>query len=108
MSPKHQLLLSIAILILFSLLWFVIFGDNGLADLKALQKERDTLVEKNVKLTRENLALYREIDRLKNDPEYIENVARQELGLIGKDEMIFKINSDDTKGQDPKAQRKNE
>ncbi len=92
MSSKQQILLSLIILVLFSLLWFVIFGDNGLADLKVMKNERDTRVERNAELTRENLSLYREIDRLKNDPEYIENTARQELGLIGKDEMIFKIN----------------
>jgi len=97
MSSKQQILLSLITLALFSLLWFVIFGDNGLADLKALKKEKDTLVERNAELTRENLSLYREIDRLKNDPAYIENTARQELGLIGKDEMIFKINSGGTK-----------
>ncbi len=92
MSSKQQILLSLIILVLFSLLWFVMFGDNGLADLKVMKNERDTLVERNAELTRGNLSLYREIDRLKNDPEYIENTARQELGLIGKDEMIFKIN----------------
>jgi cell division protein FtsB len=83
--------MSLIIVALFSLFWFVIFSDNGLADLKALQKERDSLVEKNEKLTRENLSLYREIDRLKNDPEYIENVARKELGFVGKGEIVFKI-----------------
>ena len=38
-----------------------------------------------------NLSLYREIDRLKHDPKYIEDVVRRELGLIGKDEVIFKL-----------------
>ncbi len=99
MSSKQQILVSLIIVALFSLLWFVIFGDNGLADLIARQKERDTLVEKNEKLTQQNLSLYREIDRLKNDLKYIENTARQELGLVGKDEIIFKINSGGTKGQ---------
>ena len=35
--------------------------------------------------------LYREIDRVKNDLKYIENVARQELGMVGKDEVIFRM-----------------
>jgi cell division protein FtsB len=37
--------------------------------------------------------LYNEIERLKNDDKYIENIARQELGMIGKDEMILKPQS---------------
>jgi cell division protein FtsB len=28
---------------------------------------------------------------LKNDPEYVEDVARKELGVIGKDEVIIKV-----------------
>ena len=39
----------------------------------------------------DNLSLYREIDRLKHDSKYIEDVVRQELGLIGKDEVVFKL-----------------
>jgi cell division protein FtsB len=35
--------------------------------------------------------LYREIDRVKNDLKYIENVARQELGMVGKDEVILRM-----------------
>ena len=34
-----------------------------------------------------------EIDRLKNDPKYIENIARKELGMIGEDEVILKTPS---------------
>ena len=49
------------------------------------------LIEKNATLTQENLFLSREIDRLKNDPKYVENVVRKELGMIGKDEVIINL-----------------
>lgn len=100
MSVKQKILLSIIILVLFNLLLVIVFGDKGLVDFNLLKMERDGLIEKNAKLTQENLTLYREIDRLKHDPKYIENVARQELGLVGKEEMIFKIkNSDKVKNE---------
>ena len=70
---------------------FALFGENGLADLYRLKTERDILIKKNDELIRENLSLYREIERLKNDPEYVENVARNELGVIGKDEVVIKV-----------------
>lgn len=73
------------------MLIFTIFGENGLSDLYRIKTERDILLKKNDKLTRENLSLYREIERLKNDPEYVENVARNELGVIGKDEVVIKV-----------------
>jgi len=73
------------------MLFFVIFGENGLVDLNLLREQRDSLLEKNRILEQESLSLYREIDRLKHDLKYIENVARQELGMIKKEEVIFKL-----------------
>ncbi len=100
MNTREKILLSFAILALFSMLFFVIFGEYGLADFNLLRQERDGLLEKNRKLEQENLSLYREIERLKNDLEYIENVARQELGMIKKDEMIFKFKNSGKKEND--------
>jgi len=93
MLKKFNLLLSMAIFIIFSMLLLIAFAENGLVDLNYLRKERDRLVEKNESLARDNLVLYNEIERLKNDDKYIENIARQELGMIGKDEMILKPQS---------------
>ena len=90
MTTKQNIILSLIILILFSMLFLIIFGDNGLVDFVLIKGERDSLIEKNEKLNQENLNMYREIDRLKNDPKFVENVVRQELGVIAKDEVIFK------------------
>jgi cell division protein FtsB len=90
-SSKQKILLSLSILIIFSLLLFIIFGDNGLIDLDLLKRERDGLIEKNDRITMNNLSLYREIDRLEHDSGYIEDVVRRELGLIAEGEVIFKL-----------------
>jgi len=90
-SLKQKILLSLSMLVIFSLLLFIIFGDNGLADLNLLKRERDGLIEKNAKITMYNLSLYREIDRLEHDSGYIEDVVRRELGLIAEGEVIFKL-----------------
>lgn len=91
MSSKQKILLSLSILIIFSLLLFIIFGDNGLVDLNLLKRERDGLIEKNARITINNLSLYREIDRLEHDSGYIEDMVRRELGLIAEGEVIFKL-----------------
>ena len=90
MTRKQNLFLSIAVLVLFSLLFFIFFGEHGLIDLKTLKNERAQLAEKSEQLTRQNLILSVEIDRLMHDPKYIENVARQELGMVAEDELILK------------------
>jgi cell division protein FtsB len=99
MTRKQNILLSITVLLLIGLFFFIIVSEQGLADLRFLTKERDRLAEENQRLTRENLSIGTEIDRLKNDPEYIENIARQELGMIGADEIILKP-------QNPREQKK--
>ncbi len=91
MIPKKNILLAVAIVVLFLLLMFILFGESGLSDLNRLKAERDGLLKKNTELIQKNLSLYREIERLKNDPEYVENVARKELGVIGKDEVVIKV-----------------
>lgn len=83
--------MTFIMVILFSMTILIIFGDKGLADLNILKQGRDGLIERNEMLTQENLMMLRSIERLKNDPEFIENVARQELGVIGKHEFIIRI-----------------
>ncbi len=90
MTKRQRILISITAFLLVSLFFFIIFSEHGLLDLNLLKKEKKVLVEQNEQLARENLSLSIEIDRLENDPRYIENVARQELGMIGKDEIILK------------------
>ncbi len=90
MSDRQKILLSIVIVLLFSLLVFIMFSDSGLADLFKLKSERDRLLQENARLKRENLTMYRMIERLKNDPEYIESIARKELGMIKNGEVILK------------------
>ncbi len=97
MTKKKSVLLSIAILLFLGLFFFIIVSEHGLADLIFLKKEQDRLVEKNKRLTRENLSISVQIDRLKHDPEYIENIARQELGMIREDEIILKPSAPEQK-----------
>jgi len=93
MTKTQSILISIAILLIAGLFFFIIVSEHGLADLIFLKQKRNKLVEKNERLTRENLSIGIQIDRLKHDPEYIENIARKELGMIGEDEIILKPQS---------------
>ncbi len=93
MTRKQSILFSLAVMLMFSLLLFIIFGEHGLIDLNTLKAQKVQLVEKNEQLARKNISLSVEIDRLKHDPHYIENVARQELGMVGENELILKPRS---------------
>ena len=90
MTKKQGVLLSVAVFFILSLLFFIVFSERGLADLSLMKKERDRLQTQNQQITQENLTLGVEIDRLKNDPRYIESVARKDFGMIGQDEIVVK------------------
>ena len=90
MTKRQNILLSISILLLISLFIYIIFSKHGYSDMVLLKQEQSKLIQVNERLNRGNLAISIEIDRLKHDLTYIENIARQELGMIGKDEIIIK------------------
>jgi cell division protein FtsB len=100
-SNGQKILLSLVALVLFNILLVIIFGDRGLVEVNRLNGERDLLLKENRELTEKNLALRREIERLKTDPAYIEHIARQELGMIGRDEVIVRFNSPENKTPRP-------
>ncbi len=98
MTPRRKIIFGVVSMAMFSLLLVVIFGDNGLVELKRLQHTHQSLVQHNARLTQDNSLMYATVDRLQNDAVYIDNIARRELGMIRSDELIFKFKSD------PKAQ----
>jgi cell division protein FtsB len=88
-SLKYAIVTVITGLAMVGLLVFGIFGEKGLTDLNRLKGELRQMNQQIDRLKQENLVLYRYIDRLRNDPDFVESVARQELGMIGKDEVII-------------------
>lgn len=97
MSTVQKIFLLFVSLLLFNLLLVTIFSDKGFVELIQLKNDEKSLIEQNTALVQKNFALHYEIDRLKNDPGFIENVARQKLGMIGKDEVILNLNRTKTK-----------
>lgn len=77
-------------MVILSTLLLIVFGENGLTDRKRLKLRYREVVSENTAIAKENARLYRQIERLKNDPAYIESIARRELGMIGSNEVIVK------------------
>jgi len=47
LNSKLKILLAFAILLLFTLSLFIVFGDKGLADLNNLKQKKDNLIAEN-------------------------------------------------------------
>ena len=74
------------------------FGERGFIHLYRMEKERLALVGRIKELEMKNQDLLEKIDRLRSDQEYIESVARKELGLIKDNEVMYRfVRKDDAK-----------
>lgn len=93
MGARQNILIAVAMAAMVVMFFMIVFGDNGLVDLRMLKNKHALQQMRNEQLARENLQLHRQIDRLKHDPAYIESIARQELGMIAPDEVIIKPRS---------------
>lgn len=71
-----------------------VFGENGLIDVYGLNKEKQALSSRNSVLKHENTRISEEIRLLKADKRYTATVARDELGMIGADEVLYIIEKD--------------
>ena len=70
------------------------FGRNGLAELYKIQKEKERCLAVLSDLREKNELLSAEIRRLRGDPKYLESVAREELGLVRENEIIYRFKSE--------------
>lgn len=91
MIKRQKITMACIFCAMFILLLLVILGDKGWLELRRLQHAHQSLVKGNAMLSMENSKMYEKIDRLKDDPAYIENIARRELGMIRSNELIFKF-----------------
>ena len=86
---QSALIIALTLLIL-GFAWLIFFSEKGLMAMELSAGKKHEIVLQNQILKQQNYVLSREIDRLRNDPEYIEDVARHDLGMVAPDEIIFK------------------
>ncbi len=91
MTTKDKIIVAAGIVMLFSFLFVIAFSDRGAVDLYELHLKKVRVHRSSVALQQKTRALYDDIQRLKYDPEFIENIARSELGMVGKDEMVYQF-----------------
>ncbi len=67
------------------------YGPGGVARALRLEKDLKELEESNKKLQEQNHVLLQRIQSLKDDRSAIEQVAREELGLVRPEDVVFKF-----------------
>ena len=91
MNTQKNFVRGILFLILFVLFIIFIFGDHGLFQLYKLRKEIE-MVQKHIsELRKERELLITEKNRLNNNLEYIEKLARERYRMAKPGEQVFKV-----------------
>ena len=68
-----------------------VFGDHGLVHLLRMRGEQQELEHLAFGLQQRNEQLRQQIRRLQSDNSYIEKLARERLGLVKNDEVIYRV-----------------
>ena len=91
LSPLQERLFVriMAVLLVAALAWIILAPRSGILAYLQQRSELRELREKTVFLEQSNEKLKEEVDRLRDDPAYLEEVARREHGLLKKNEYIY-------------------
>ena len=86
-----KLLTIFLVLLLVTLQLTLWFGDDSLAEVWQLRQQINSQTEENNQLQERNAALEAEVQDLKKGLAAIEERARNELGMVKKDETFFQV-----------------
>lgn len=99
LSPLEQRrLVRITLLLLIcAVLWLLFAPKMGIVSLYKQKSRLQTLETQRITLEKENAVLRLEIDRIQNDIEYFEYLARKKHGLVRENEIIFDFSKNNPK-----------
>ena len=86
-----KVLIAILCLLIVQLQYRLWFGDGSIGQIKIYQQRLDDLKKKVEEKKQRNEALNAEIIDLKKGQEAIEELAREELGMIKENETFFQV-----------------
>ena len=87
MKPVIAMLLASLVALQYQL-WL---GDRGMPEVHRLEAEVERRVEDNARLEARNRRLAAEVHDLKEGLEAVEERARSDLGMIGRDETYYQL-----------------
>ncbi len=85
---KTGRLFTVVFLVLVCL---IVFSDKGFVGFRESGRKLESLQIENKRIDRENERLRKEILLLRSDFDYIEMIARRELGMIRDDEIVYRF-----------------
>ena len=91
MRFNRNILLGVLVLAIIGVAFSlgVLHGEKGLLHYFGMHQQKENLIQSNREWREKNRKLYEHIERLRHDPDYIEKVARRQLGLVKEGELVY-------------------
>lgn len=97
MGVKQTIYYVSAVFSLVIMMGMIIFSNNGFLDMMEMRRTLENVEITSSRISIKNTSLCRKINRLKSDPDYIENIARNEMGMVAEGDMVILFNDCDSK-----------
>ena len=90
-ATQKQFIRGIIFLLCITLLIIFIFGDHGLLQLYKLKRDRAKVQAQISQLRKERERVTVEKNRLENDIQYLEKLARERYRMVKPGEKVYKV-----------------
>ena len=90
-TTQKQFIQGLVLLICFSLIIVFIFGDHGLLKLYKIKSQRKKIQTHIAQLRNEREKAKEKKNKIENDLNYIEKMAREKYKMVKPGEKIFKV-----------------
>ena len=88
-NPERKKALTAGALALCAVVAWLLFWPNGILQYYRITQDLRAVRAEIARLEKENEMLQEEIDKLLNDPGYLEKIAREQYDFIKKNEVIY-------------------
>jgi cell division protein FtsB len=94
---RKKNLLTLCLLIVILLMFaYAVFGSRGVLRIFQAEQQKQELRQQLADLQQQQQKLHSEIDRLQNDKDYWEQLARTKLGMVREGELIYHLPDSET------------
>ena len=90
-TTQKQFIQGLVFLICMSLVIIFIFGDHGLIKLYEIKTQREKVQNHIAQLRQEREKRKEEKNKIENDLDYIEKIAREKYKMVKPGEKVFKV-----------------
>ena len=94
-TGNKSLITVLLLVVILLMLGYAVFGNRGVVRIMQTERQKQQLLAQLTDLQQNQAQLRDEIERLQNDKDYWEQLARKKLGMVREGELIYHLTPKD-------------